>query len=239
MGLCLRMTADPGRAEELAQEAFVRAWSKLDSFRGASAFGTWLHRLTVNIVLSASRKDGRYSQAMGNAVKVEAETVNGSIDIEGVSKSASLESINGSIKFAGEVSELDVETINGRIEVGRVLDELHMESINGPMTATGGRLSRVSIETISGSIRFTGDLTEDGDFEASSLNGSIRLTVPSTISAVFDLSSMSGSISNDFGFEAERTGRFFPSRELSFENGSGAASICIETHNGSIDINTD
>ena len=54
--LCLRMVADPGRAEDLTQEAFVRAWTKLDSFRGRSAFNTWLHRLTVNLVLGELRR---------------------------------------------------------------------------------------------------------------------------------------------------------------------------------------
>ena len=48
----LRMVADPTLAEELTQEAFVKAWRKLASFRGGSAFGTWLHRLAVNVVLN-------------------------------------------------------------------------------------------------------------------------------------------------------------------------------------------
>lgn len=39
------------RAQELTQEAFVRAWQKLDSFRFESAFSTWLHRLAVNVAL--------------------------------------------------------------------------------------------------------------------------------------------------------------------------------------------
>jgi RNA polymerase sigma-70 factor (ECF subfamily) len=42
-------------AEDLLQEAFVRAWSKLHLFRGESLFGTWLHRLAVNVVLSDRR----------------------------------------------------------------------------------------------------------------------------------------------------------------------------------------
>lgn len=59
--LCLRMVADPARAEDLAQEAFLRAWQKLRSFRGRSAFSTWLHRLAVNVVLSEMRSRGRGS----------------------------------------------------------------------------------------------------------------------------------------------------------------------------------
>lgn len=53
--LCLRLAADPGLAEELTQDVFVRAWEKLGTFRGESAFSTWLHRLTVNVVLTERR----------------------------------------------------------------------------------------------------------------------------------------------------------------------------------------
>ncbi len=58
--LCLRMVADPGRAEDLTQESFVRAWQKLGSFRSRSAFGTWLHRLSVNVVLGELRSRKRW-----------------------------------------------------------------------------------------------------------------------------------------------------------------------------------
>jgi len=61
-GLALRMTADPARAEELTQEAFVRAWEKLGSFRGDSDVGTWLHRLTVNVVLGDLRARRRLEE---------------------------------------------------------------------------------------------------------------------------------------------------------------------------------
>lgn len=57
--LCLRLSADPVRAEELTQDVFVRAWEKLGTFRGDSAFSTWLHRLAVNVVLGTRRSDGR------------------------------------------------------------------------------------------------------------------------------------------------------------------------------------
>ena len=55
-GLVWRLAGgDAGLAEDLLQEAFVRAWQKLDSFRGDSRFGTWLHRLSVNVALSDRR----------------------------------------------------------------------------------------------------------------------------------------------------------------------------------------
>lgn len=55
-GLLWRMSGGQhALAEDLLQEAFVRAWQKLDSFRGDSRFGTWLHRLAVNVALSDRR----------------------------------------------------------------------------------------------------------------------------------------------------------------------------------------
>ena len=58
-GLCLRMTGNASEAEDCVQEAFIQAWNKLDKFRGDSAFGTWLHRVAVNVVLGRMRKSKR------------------------------------------------------------------------------------------------------------------------------------------------------------------------------------
>ncbi len=49
--LCLRMTRNPAEAEDLTQEVFIHLFRKIGSFRGESQFTSWLHRLTVNLVL--------------------------------------------------------------------------------------------------------------------------------------------------------------------------------------------
>jgi RNA polymerase sigma factor (sigma-70 family) len=53
----VRRMAGPDRADEITQDVFVRAWDKLPTFRGDSAFGTWLYRLAVNVVLSRRRSE--------------------------------------------------------------------------------------------------------------------------------------------------------------------------------------
>ena len=57
--VCLRMSGDSDRASELVQDVFVRVWQKLPGFRGDSQFTTWLHRLTVNLILQERRSRGR------------------------------------------------------------------------------------------------------------------------------------------------------------------------------------
>src|ERR1051326_3355247 len=56
--LCLRMTGNTAEAEDLTQEAFLQLYRKIATFRGESAFSTWLHRLAVNVVLMHLRKKG-------------------------------------------------------------------------------------------------------------------------------------------------------------------------------------
>jgi len=54
--LCLRMIKNPAEAEDLTQQAFLQLFRKISTFRGESGFSTWLHRVTVNIVLMHLRR---------------------------------------------------------------------------------------------------------------------------------------------------------------------------------------
>jgi RNA polymerase sigma-70 factor (ECF subfamily) len=54
--VCLRMAGNPAEAEDLTQEAFLTVLRKIKTFRGDSAFSTWLHRIAVNLVLMRLRK---------------------------------------------------------------------------------------------------------------------------------------------------------------------------------------
>ncbi len=54
--LCLRMVGNMAEAEDLTQDAFLQLFRKIATFRGESAFSTWLHRLAVNVVLMKLRK---------------------------------------------------------------------------------------------------------------------------------------------------------------------------------------
>src|SRR5215471_11370179 len=65
-GVCLGMTRNPAEAEDLTQDVFVHLVRKVGSYRGESRFSTWLHRLTVNLVLMHMRRPSRREQPTGD-----------------------------------------------------------------------------------------------------------------------------------------------------------------------------
>ncbi|MEO7999544.1 MAG: RNA polymerase sigma factor [Gemmatimonadaceae bacterium] len=86
--VCMRMVTDRNKAEELTQDVFVRVWQKLPTFRGDSQVSTWLHRVTVNVVLTNQKSD--------NAGKNRA-----------VSDDEAIELTPGRAAFVGERLDLD------------------------------------------------------------------------------------------------------------------------------------
>ena len=74
-GLCLRMTRRKDVAEDCVQLTFVRAWRSLGAFEGRSSFGTWLHRIAVNEVLTLARNHGTRDESDEEAVLGQDNTV--------------------------------------------------------------------------------------------------------------------------------------------------------------------
>jgi len=71
--LCLRMVSNPADAEDLMQESFLQLFRKISTFRGESAFSTWLHRMTVNVVLMRLRKKSLPTDSLEETLDPEAE----------------------------------------------------------------------------------------------------------------------------------------------------------------------
>lgn len=71
--LCLRMLRDPVEAEDALQDAFVQLFRKIHTFRGESAFSSWLHRLTINIVLMRLRRKKPISVPFDESVEGDDE----------------------------------------------------------------------------------------------------------------------------------------------------------------------
>jgi RNA polymerase sigma-70 factor (ECF subfamily) len=81
--LCLRMVGNPTDAEDLAQGAFLQLFRKIGTFRGESAFSTWLHRMTVNVVLMRLRKKSLPADSLEETTEPDEETGGPRKDIGG------------------------------------------------------------------------------------------------------------------------------------------------------------
>jgi RNA polymerase sigma-70 factor, ECF subfamily len=72
--LCLRMVGNAAEAEDLTQEAFLQLFRKIATFRGESAFSTWLHRLSVNVVLMRLRRKTVVATSLDETTDLEEES---------------------------------------------------------------------------------------------------------------------------------------------------------------------
>lgn len=96
--LCLRMLGNTAEAEDLAQEAFLQLFRKIATFRGESAFSTWLHRLAVNVVLMKLRKKTLPETSLDDTPESEEESAGPRRDIGGPD-----------LRLSGSVDRVNIE----------------------------------------------------------------------------------------------------------------------------------
>jgi RNA polymerase sigma-70 factor (ECF subfamily) len=92
--LCLRMSGNTAEAEDLTQEAFLQLYRKIATFRGESAFSTWLHRLAVNVVLMHLRKKGLPQVSLEESLEPQEEGPKRELGIPDPVLSGSIDRVN-------------------------------------------------------------------------------------------------------------------------------------------------
>jgi RNA polymerase sigma-70 factor, ECF subfamily len=113
--LCLRMLGDPTEAEDLVQDVFVLLFRKIRTFRGESAFSTWLHRLAVNLVLMRLRKKSPPT------VSIEVTA-----DLDDESRSPSIDIGAPDLLLEGSIDRVNLERCIGQLPAGyRAIFVLH------------------------------------------------------------------------------------------------------------------
>ena len=107
------MTANAAEAEDLTQEAFLQLFRKIGTFRGESAFSTWLHRMAVNVVLMQLRKKSLPVVPLEDSVETEEETPKKELG-------------GADLKLAGSIDRLQLERAIERLPPGyRTIFVLH------------------------------------------------------------------------------------------------------------------
>ncbi|MDP8238022.1 MAG: DUF4097 family beta strand repeat-containing protein [Candidatus Hatepunaea meridiana] len=169
--------------------------------------------------IEADTKDKRgYSVSVSfkiqvpHRMKIEAETVNGSIDVTDINGGANIETINGSLNCSNMICDVDAETINGSINFDDVSGELDAETINGSIDCESALEppQSISFETINGKVNVELKGIPDAKLNIAAVNGNIKLKGFAEV-------------------ELKRNARSFSSTL-----GSGAGSYDISTVNGSV-----
>lgn len=167
---------------------------------------------------------------------IDLHTVTGQIDVGGSPARVRTESMTGDINIGSPQGPVRASTVAGRITIKEASGRLDADTISGEVKVAGRAIEEVNISCLSGNVWFEDDLLEDAIVHIENHSGNVTLTFSEDVSADFDISTFSGSIKNEFGPEAERTGRFGPGRVLSFVTGSGDARVRVKLFSGDVVI---
>jgi len=174
----------------------------------------------------------------GVAGEQSLQTVSGDIETETGENDIAAESVSGDIEIAGEShdAETSAGTVSGDITLSDLAGSVEAGTVSGDVTIENGSFDRAGAESVNGDINFEAALRKGGKLEVESVNGDVGIDFSDDVSAQFDVETFNGDIDNCFGPEAERTSRYAPGLELSFEVDGGDGRVVVSTLNGDINI---
>lgn len=165
-------------------------------------------------------------------------SVSGDIDTEAAENDVSAEAVSGDIdvKGQGKDAETRANTVSGDVTLFRVAGTVVGESVSGDVIVDDGSFERASLNTVNGEIVFRAALRDGGRLQIETVNGDVDVEFGERVSGRYDIETFNGDIRNCYGPKAERTSKYTPGWELSFEEGSGSARVTISTLNGDVSI---
>jgi DUF4097 and DUF4098 domain-containing protein YvlB len=166
------------------------------------------------------------------------EAVSGDIDTEAFEADVQAGTVSGDvlIKGKGKDAETRGNTVSGDVILRDLAGEVGAESVSGDVIVNGGSFDRAQFNTVNGDIEFDAELRKDGRLSAETVNGEVDLQFEGKVSGRFDVDTFNGDIDNCFGPKPERTSKYAPGQELSFQEGNGDARVNVSTMNGDITI---
>lgn len=169
--------------------------------------------------------------------RVTAETTSGDVRVRGsVRQSVNAESVSGDVVVDARTPEVRAESVSGTLRLNGATGRVSASTVSGDAAITASGIEFGSFETVSGNLRYTGDLSSNGALDLQSHSGNVELVLPGNVNADFEVQSFSGSIQSDFGGQVERTSRYGPGRQLRFTTGRNGGRINIQTFSGTVKL---
>lgn len=174
---------------------------------------------------------------VGATARVRAQTTSGDINIRGtVREHVDVESVSGDVDVGGSTPEVRARTVSGDLALRGVSGRVSANTVSGDAVITGSRVQFGAFETVSGNLRYDGELPRGAAFNVQSHSGNVELRLAGRVDAEFDVRTFGGSIRNQFGPETDDSQRRGPGREIRFTAGGGGGLITLKTFSGNVSL---
>ncbi len=164
-------------------------------------------------------------------------SVSGDVEVEVTSQRVAVESVSGDIEFSGHTPRMSAETVSGDIRLAGVSGEMTATTVSGDMEIQAARVDGAKLETVSGDITASGELSGNARLSAESMSGDVVIVLPETQPGFFRAQSFSGRIYTDFG-SVEET-KHGPGSHLKYRSGNGGPEVRVESFSGNIKLKHD
>ena len=168
----------------------------------------------------------------------EIETLSGSVQVSDAVGPVEIEAVSGSIDVSRVDGNVRAEAVSGTVTVTDVTGDIDVESVSGRLSITGAKSRSVRVESVSGSIGYSGTIESAGNYSFTSHSGRLNLGFPPNAGATVSVETFSGSVDSDFPVTLEGVRNQGHGHESKFEFriGDGRARIVLETFSGAIRI---
>lgn len=177
----------------------------------------------------------------GGRGRVTATAVNGNLDIRGAQGEVTAEGMSGTIRISESEGAIRAEAMSGTIRVSDARGSVAVETVGGSVVLEGIAASAVDATAVAGSIRFQGELQDDGEYYFATHAGRVLLELPAATAADLDVYTLSGSVRMEHAGAVEDADAQERARRLGrgrsrtrYTIGEGGAVVEIESFSGSV-----
>jgi hypothetical protein len=166
--------------------------------------------------------------------ELDLNIIAGSITVRGNPRQANLESMDGSITVDGSPGWMRIKTGDGQVQVRGSCEDLAISTVSGPVTVQDGAFERLRLESVTGAMRFAGDLARGASLSMDAHSGRIDFAISGRSNVAVDARSLTGRVENTLSTKRPSPGRDGRGEELALELGTGGAQAMLRSFKGSI-----
>jgi hypothetical protein len=213
-----------------------------ESERGMGLAGSVDFELTVPVGMDLEIEGMAIEvDIQGTEGEVEVGTIHGSIHVVGGRGSIYLGTVNGDVTLEGARGDIEVTGVAGSATIRDSEGDIVVDAVGGSVTLQDIRSHDVEAGTVGGSLRFEGEIFDDGIYTFGTHGGPIWLYLPTDMNASVDAITLAGNIEIDFPGAPSEPSRAsgipgLREQEVSFEVGNGGGRVEVESFGGQIHI---